>query len=148
MDIILLEDIDKVGDKHDIVTVKNGYGRNFLIPQKLALLANSTNRARLAEFRARESAQEQRRLGEYQDIATKLEGKILKIGAKAGESGRIFGSVTALQVMNALQEQFGVEVPRRKIVLPEDVKEIGSYKVTLNLHPEVQHELTFEVIKE
>ncbi len=148
MDIILLQDIDKVGDKHEIVTVKNGYGRNYLIPQGMALIANSANRARLAEFKAREEAQEQRHLGEYQEIAAKLEGQTLRIGAKAGESGRIFGSVTAIQVAAALQEQFGLEIERRKVQLPDDVKELGSYKLVLNLHKEVKPEVTFEVFSE
>ncbi len=148
MELILLKDVEKVGDKHDIVTVKDGYGRNYLIPQGMALLANKTNRARLGEFRAREEAQEQRRLGEYQAVADKLKGQSLRIGAKAGESGRIFGSVTAIQLSNALMEQFAVEVDRRKIILPDEIKELGSYKATLNLHKEVQPEVTFEVVSE
>ena len=115
MDIILLADIDKVGDKHDVVTVKNGYGRNYLIPQGLALIANATNMKKLEDLRAKEAAAETAKIDEYKAIAAKLEGQTLKIGAKAGTSGKIFGSVNAIQISQALAEQFQVEVPRKKI---------------------------------
>lgn len=148
MEIILLQDVDKVGDKHTIVTVKDGYGRNYLIPQKLALIANSTNRRRLEDLKRREAAQETKRLSEYQDIAAALAGQVVRIGAKAGTSGKIFGSVTNVQLSAALKDQFGLEVDRRKIILPDEVKEVGTYKVTLNLHKEVQPQVDFEVVAE
>ena len=110
MDIILLQDVEKVGDKHTIVTVKDGYARNYLIPQKLALIANDTNRRRLADLRRREEAAENKKLSVYQDMAAKVEGKVLKIGAKAGTSGKIFGSVTNVQLSAALKDQLGLEV--------------------------------------
>lgn len=148
MDIILLKDVEHVGYKHEVVTVKDGYGRNYLIPQGMAIIANATNRARLNELIRREEATESKRLGEYQAIADKLTDQTLKIGAKAGTSGKIFGSVTNVQVIAALKEQFDVDVDRRKVVLPDDVKEIGSYTLTLNLHKEVQPEVRFEVVAE
>lgn len=148
MEIILLTDIDKVGYKHEVVTVKNGYGRNFLIPKGVALIANSTNMRRLEDLRRREDKKEMNLLGHYQDIATQLEGKTLKIGAKAGTSGKIFGSVTNIQIAQALKEQFSIEVERRKIHLPDDVKSIGAYIVELRLHPQVTSKLNFEVIAE
>ena len=148
MEIILLQDVEHVGYKHDVVTVKNGYGRNYLIPQGLALLANGSNLARLEELKRREEASEAKRLGEYQDIAAKLAGQTLKIGAKAGTSGKIFGSVTNIQVVNALKEQFDLDIDRRKIQLPDNVKELGAYTMVLNLHKEVQPEVAFEVIAE
>lgn len=148
MDIILLQDVEHVGYKHELVTVKNGYGRNYLIPQGLALIANSANRARLKELQRREDATEAKRLGEYQDIAKKLEGQVLRIGAKAGTSGKIFGSVTNIQIINALKEQFDLEIERRKVQLPESVKELGTYSLVLNLHKEVQPEVKFEVVAE
>lgn len=148
MDIILLQDVDHVGYKHELVTVKDGYGRNYLIPQGMALIANSANRSRLEELKRREEATEAKRLGEYQAMAETLKGQTLKIGAKAGTSGKIFGSVTNIQVTNALKEQFGLEVERRKVVLPENVKELGTYTMTLNLHKEVVPEVAFEVIAE
>lgn len=148
MDVIMLQDVEKVGDKHEIVTVKDGFGRNWLIPQGLALIANETNRGRLAEMQRREEAQEMKRLSEYQEVASKLEGKVLRIGAKAGSSGKIFGSVTPLQIVNALKEQYEVEIDRRKVQLPDEVKEIGSYTLVLNLHKEVRPEIQFEVVAE
>ena len=147
MEIILLKDIDKVGDKHEIVTVKNGYARNYLIPQGLALIANDTNRRRLGDLRRREAAKTEKMLDEFKEMAAKLEGKSIKIGAKAGTSGKIFGSVTGLQISNMLKEQFDMDIDRRKIEMP-DVKEIGTYKAVLNLHPEVNPELEFEVVAE
>lgn len=147
MDIILLADLDKVGDKHEVVTVKNGYGRNYLIPQGLALIANATNMKKLDDLKAKEDAAEAAKVDVYKDIATKLEGKTLNIGAKAGTSGKIFGSVTTIQIVQALKEQFDVEVLRKKVSL-EDIKEVGSYTATLNLHPEVVVELPIEVAAE
>ncbi|MCB0641307.1 MAG: 50S ribosomal protein L9, partial [Phaeodactylibacter sp.] len=94
MEIILLKDIDKVGDKYEVVTVKNGYGRNYLIPKGLAIIANDANRAKLDEHKKKEEAERLKRVAEFQTIADKLEGKVLRIGAKAGTSGKIFGSVT------------------------------------------------------
>ncbi len=147
MDIILLADLDKVGDKHEVVTVKNGYGRNFLIPQGLALIANATNMKKLDDLKAKEDAVEAAKVDVYKDIATKLEGKTLKIGAKAGTSGKIFGSVTTIQIVQALKEQFDVEILRKRVSL-EDIKEVGSYTATLNLHPEVVVALPIEVAAE
>lgn len=148
MDIILLQDVEKVGDKHTIVTVKNGYARNYLIPQKLALIANDTNRRRLADLRRREEAAENKKLSVYQGIAGQLAGKVLKIGAKAGTSGKIFGSVTNVQLSNALKDQLGIEIERKKIILPEDVKTLGTYTATINLHKQVQPTIDFEVVSE
>lgn len=148
MNIILLQDIDKVGDKYDVVTVKDGYGRNYLIPQGMALIYNDTNRRRLEDYRAREDRAEAKKLGAYQAIADQLKGKTLKIGAKAGTSGKIFGSVTNIQVIAALKEQFGVEVERKKVALPEDVKTLGTYTLNLNLHKEVVAPVEFEVVAE
>lgn len=148
MDIILLQDVDKVGDKHTIATVKDGYGRNYLIPQKLAIIANDTNRRRLNELKRIEDAKSAKKLSFYQEIADKIGSQVLKIGAKAGTSGKIFGSVTNVQLAMALNEQFGVEVDRRKIIISDEVKELGTYKAVLNLHKEVQPEISFEVVAE
>jgi len=146
MDIILLKDLDKVGEQYDVVKVKNGYGRNYLIPQGIALIANDTNMRRLADLRKREAAKEAKMVGVYQEIADKLTGKVLKIGAKAGTSGKIFGSVTNIQIAAALKEQFDVDVKRKKIELPKEVKNLGEYKVNLNLHPDVKPVLDIEVV--
>ncbi len=148
MEVILLRDVDKVGGKHEIVSVKNGYGRNYLIPQKLAIIANTTNRKRLADLVRQEETKQAKMVGHYQEIADKLKDQVLKIGAKAGTSGKIFGSVTNVQIIAALKEQFDVEVERRKVELPEEVKNIGDYKAILNLHKDVVCELDFEVVAE
>ena len=147
MNIILLADLDKVGDKHEVVSVKNGFGRNYLIPQGLALIANETNMKKLDTLKAKEEAEEAAKVDVYRAIANKIKGKSLNIGAKAGTSGKIFGSVTALQISQALKEQHEVEVPRKKISL-EEIKELGSYTATLNLHPEVKVEMPIEVVGE
>ncbi|MCO6475556.1 MAG: 50S ribosomal protein L9 [Phaeodactylibacter sp.] len=148
MDIILLDDIEKVGDKHEIVSVKPGYARNYLIPQGLALVANDTNRAKLDEIKQKEAEELAARKAEFEEIARKLEGQVLKIGAKAGTSGKIFGSVTNVQVSAALKEQFDIDVDRRKIKLPEEIKVLGEYNIDLDLHPEVPIKLNFEVVEE
>ncbi len=148
MDIILLDDIEKVGDKHEIVSVKPGYARNYLIPQGLALVANDTNRAKLDEIKQKEAEELAARKAEFEEIAQKLEGQVLKIGAKAGTSGKIFGSVTNVQISAALKDQFGIDVDRRKIKLPEEIKVLGEYNIDLDLHPEVPITLHFEVVEE
>ena len=148
MEVILLKDVEKLGFKHDLVDVKPGYGRNFLIPQGIALIANDRNRKKLDELKAKEAAAEAARLSEYQEMAEKLKDVTLNIGAKSGTSGKIFGSITAIQIGNALKEQCEVEIDRRKIVVPDDIKELGTYDVTLNLHPEVTTSVKIDVIKE
>ncbi len=148
MKVIMLKDVDKVGDKHEVIEVKAGFGRNYLLPRGLAILANSSNMGRLNEMIRREDAQEAKRLDVYKAMAAKLKGQTLKVGAKAGTSGRIFGSITELAVKQQLQEQFEMEVERKKIQLPEDAKEIGTYTLTLKLHPEVTVELPMEVVQE
>lgn len=144
----MLKDVDKVGDKHEVLTVKPGFGRNYLLPRGLAILANKSNMGRLNEMVRREDAQEAKRLDVYKDIAKKLAGQTIKIGVKAGATGRIFGSITELSVKQQLLEQFGVEVERKKIQLPEDAKEIGTFNLILNLHPEVKQEMQLELVQE
>lgn len=146
MNIILLNDVEKVGYKFDVVSVKDGFARNFLIPQGLALIANDTNERRLADYRRREDAAEAKKLGVYQAMADKVKDQTLKIGAKAGTSGKIFGSVTNVQILAALKEQLGIEVERKKVVMPNDVKNLGTYTATLNLHKEVVATIDFEVV--
>jgi len=146
MDIILLQNLDKVGEQYDVVTVKNGYGRNFLIPQGLALIANDTNRRRLEDLVRRQDAKESKMVGVYQQMATDLKGKKLKIEVKAGTSGKIFGSVSTIQISQAIKEQLDMEISRKKIELKKEVKELGEYQATLNLHADVVTELDFEVV--
>ena len=148
MEIILLKDVDKVGDKYEIVTVKNGYGRNYLIPQKIGVIANATNLKKLDDLKAKEDAEIAARLSEFQELADQLKDKTLKIGAKSGTSGKIFGSITSAQITNALADQLNIEVERRKVALPDEIKTVGTYTAVLNLHPEVDSKIDFEVVSE
>ena len=112
------------------------------------MIANVTNRKRLAELRRLEEAKEAKLAGYYQEIAEKVKDLVLKIGAKAGSTGKIFGSVTNVQIAQALKEQLDVDLERRKIIIEEEVKELGSYTAHLNLHSEVKADVKFEVIQE
>lgn len=148
MEVILLKDIDTLGERHEIVNVKPGYARNYLIPSKMALVANATNKAKLEKLRVEAAAHEADRITDYKALAAKLEGQVLKIGAKAGTTGKIFGSVTSVQIMQALKDQMGIEVIRKKIELPEEVKVLGQYTANINFHPEVHTTIQFEVVEE
>ncbi|MBK6499499.1 MAG: 50S ribosomal protein L9 [Saprospiraceae bacterium] len=148
MEIILLKDMEKLGDKHDIVKVKPGYGRNYLIPQGLAVNANAVNRKKRDVIIAEDDAKEAARLDEYREMAAKIEGKTLRIGVKAGTTGKIFGSVTSVQIANALKEQFDLELERKKIHFPEEVKEVGTYTAELHLHKGLHTKVQFELVQE
>lgn len=148
MKVILKQDIKLLGHKDDLVTVKDGYGRNYLIPQGMAKLATPSAVKMLEEDIKQRAFKQEKIKNDATEIASKLEGKKVNIGAKAGTSGKIFGSVTTLQVANAIQEQLGTEVDRRKIVFNEDVKDIGSYTATVNLHKEVSVDIEFDVVQE
>jgi large subunit ribosomal protein L9 len=148
MDIILLKDIEKLGDKHTIVSVKPGYGRNYLIPQGVGVVANATNKKKLESLIAEEDAKETARLEEYKALAAQLDGQTLKIGVKAGTSGKIFGSVSNVQIAQALKEQLNLDVERKKIVIGDEIKEIGSYEVTVNFHKEVSKKIAIELVAE
>ena len=148
MDIILLQNVDNVGYKHDLVKVKPGYGRNFLIPQGFGVIANPTNKKKLEKILNEIQAKENAKLEDYKAMATKVSGQTLTIGVKSGTSGKIFGKVTNVQVVAALKENFDIEVERKKVVLPVEPKEVGTYKAVVNFHPEVSAEIDLELIKE
>ena len=149
MEVILKQDIDNLGYKDDIVTVKNGYGRNYLIPQGFAILATDTNKKVMAENKKQKSYKEEKIRNEAITIAKTLETLTLKIGAKAGTSGKIFGSVNAIQIAHALKEQFNFDFDRKNIEVDgESIKELGSYKAKVKLHKEISAEVSFEVIAE
>ena len=131
-----------------MVNVKPGFARNYLIPSKLALTANATNKAKLEKLRAEEASHEAERIADFKALAAKLEGQVLRIGAKAGTTGKIFGSVTNVQIMQALKDQMGIDVIRKKIELPEEVKVLGSYTATINFHAQVHSTVNFEVVEE
>ncbi len=148
MQIILLQDIDKVGYKHEIAKVKNGYARNFLIPNGMAVIANGQNMKKLDSLKEKAAQEENARLDDYKVMAEKLEGQTLKIAVKAGTSGKIFGSVNNTQVVNAIKETFDMDVERRKVELPEDIKEIGTFPAIINLHEQVKANVNLELIQD
>lgn len=148
MDVILIKDVEKVGDKHEVISVKPGYARNYLIPKGLAKVANKSNIKTLNQILKWEDAKESEKLSDYKVIADSLEGKVLRIGAKAGSEGKIFGSVNALQLSQALKEQLKLDIPRKKITLVEEVKTLGTYQAEIHFHKEVQGNIAFEVVGE
>jgi len=148
MEIILLKDVDNVGAKHEVVAVKDGYGRNYLIPNKMAIIANKSNMARLSELRRQEEARETKMIDTYKEIAERLNSAVIRIGAKSGTSGKIFGSVTNVQLAQALKEQLDMDIERRRIELRDEVKEVGTYTADLRLHKDVEAVINFEVVSE
>ena len=148
MEIILLQDVNKLGQKDDLVTVKNGYGRNYLVPKGLAIAATPSAKKMHAENLKQRAHKEEKIKIEAQAVAEKMNGLKLVIGAKTSSSGKIFGSVNTIQIAEALKEK-GFDVDRRTISLPDDqVKEIGAYKAYVKLHREVKVEIDFEIVAE
>lgn len=146
MDIILKQDVDLLGSKHDIVTVKDGHARNFLIPQGMAINATASARKVVAEVIKQQAHKASKAMDEAQALAKKLEGLKLKIGAKAGEKGKIFGSVNSIQLAEAIQAA-GHSIERKQIQLGDDsIKELGSYEATIKLHKDVVVTVAFDVV--
>ena len=132
MEIILIKDVDNLGGANEIVKVRNGYARNFLIPQKFAVEASPSNRMQLEEKRKQLKKKEDQMLAQINLVIAKLKEGALKLGAKTGTSGKIFGSITSLQISRAIREQKGYEIDRRKISIVDEVKELGSYKANID----------------
>ena len=147
MDIILKQDVKNLGEKDEVVKVKACYGRNFLIPKGFGILATESARKVLAENLKQAQFKQDKIRKDADEVAARLEGVKLTIGAKAGESGKIFGAINTIQVADALKKQ-GFEVDRRRITFNEDPKFVGEYTATLNLHKEVKVQVPFEVVAE
>ncbi len=147
MQIILKEDIANLGFKDDVVTVKDGYGRNYLIPQKKAVIASESAKKVLAENLRQRAHKLEKIKKDAQELAAKLEGIALTIGAKTSSTGTIFGSVTNVQIADALEKK-GFVIERKIINIKDHVKEVGAYKAILKLHKEVFVEIPFEVVSE
>lgn len=146
MEVILKDDVKGLGYKNDTVNVKPGYGRNFLIPQGLAILANKSNRKMIDE-NIRQAAHKAEKLKMDADaIASSIGALTLEIKTKAGESGKIFGSITAIQIADALKAK-GFDIDRKKISL-DTIKETGEHKAVIDLHKEVHHAITLNVVAE
>ena len=148
MEIILLQDVPKLGQKDDLVKVKDGYGRNFLIPKGYAVAATSSAKKVHAENLKQRAHKEEKIRIEAQAIADSLTGLKLVVGAKTSSTGKIFGSVNTIQIAESLKEK-GFEIDRKDITLPEDqIKEVGTYKAIIKLHRDIKAEIEFEIIAE
>jgi large subunit ribosomal protein L9 len=149
MEVILKQDVLNLGYKDDIIKVKNGYARNFLIPKGLAILATDTSRKVRTENLKQRAFKEDKIKKEAEALGSKLKDIVVKVGAKASSTGKIFGSVSSIQLAESIKQQFNVEVDRRKILLKADhIKEVGTYEATIRLHKEVHVVVKFEVIAE
>lgn len=147
MELILKENVKNLGYKNELVSVKPGYGRNYLIPQGLAILATPGNK-RMVQENLKQAAHKAEKIKTAAvELAASIGETVLTIKAKVGESGKIFGKVTSLQISDALKEK-GIEVDRKKITFEEEVKTVGTYHAVLSLHKEVSHKVSFEVVSE
>ena len=147
MDLILREDIDKLGNRGDLVKVTDGYARNFLLPKRLAVPATEANKKIVEQERQGHLRREVKLVGEAQELATLMSGVSVTIAQKAGEMDQLFGSVTAKDIAEALEKQ-DYHIDRRKIQLAEPIRQLGEYKVSVRLHRDVTAEVLVNVVKE
>jgi len=148
MEVILKQDVKNLGYKDDVVNVKPGYGRNFLIPKGLAEVATVSTKKQLNETVKQRAFKEQKLKTAAEKTAESLKGMVVKVGAKAGETGKIFGSVTSVQLADAIKK-LGYEVDRKNITMSEEgVKTLGSYTADVRLHKDVVATVNFEVVQE
>ncbi len=148
MQVILIQDVDNLGAANELVSVKNGYARNYLIPQKFAIEANPSNKKILGERMKVQHKKEDAMLAEINNVINVLKQGALKIGAKTGTSGKIFGSVTSLQIARAIRDQKGYQIDRKRISIVDDVKELGTYKANIDFGNGNNTEIEFEVVSE
>ena len=148
MDIILIQDVDNLGGKNELVKVRNGYARNFLIPRGLAVEANPSNKKQLEERLKVAKKKEDAMLAQINSVISKLKETPVRVGAKTGTSGKIFGSVTSLQISRAIRDQKGYDIDRKKISINDDIKELGTYKATVDFGNGQSTELDLEVVAE
>jgi large subunit ribosomal protein L9 len=148
MEIILIQDVDNLGGSNEVVKVRNGYARNFLIPRGLAVEASPSNRKQLEERLKQAKKKEEKMLAEINSVIAKLNESPIRVGAKTGTSGKIFGTVTSLQISRAIKDQKGYEIERRKIHINDEVKELGTYKATIDFGNGHNTQIDFEVVAE
>lgn len=148
MEVILIKDVDTLGGANELVKVKNGYARNFLLPRQLAIEATPGNRKILEERMKQLAKKEAAMLAEVNSVIAKLAEAPLKIGAKTGTSGKIFGSVTSLQISRAIRDQKGYDIDRRRISITDEVKELGTYKAHIDFGNGKTADVEFEVVGE
>mgnify|MGYP000887154888 FL=1 len=147
MEVILIKDVDNLGDANELVKVRDGYGRNYLIPRGLAVIANEGNRKMMVERQKGEVARERKLLEKIQEVTAQLQANTIKVGAKVGASDKIFGSITNVQLAEAIKKQIGLVVDRKKIVLPEEVKTLGNFTAHIALDKDHNIPVNFEVIE-
>ncbi|BFG71716.1 50S ribosomal protein L9 [Sediminibacterium sp. KACHI17] len=148
MQVILIQDVDNLGGRNELVNVKNGYARNFLIPQKFAVEANPSNLKQLEERLKVQAKKEAAMLAEINKVIDVLKAAPVKLTAKTGTSGKIFGTITSLQIARAIRDQKGYEIDRKRISIVDDVKELGSYKASIDFGNGNVTEIDFEVVGE
>jgi large subunit ribosomal protein L9 len=149
MEVILKQDIPSLGYANDLVKVKDGYARNYLIPKGMAIMATSSSKKVLAESVRQKSYKEDKIRKEAEELAKAIEGITVKVGAKAAETGKIYGSVNNIQIADAIKDQFKYDIDRRKIYIDgESIKELGTYTAQLNLYKDIKAKIYFEVISE
>ena len=148
MQVILIEDVNNLGGVNEMVTVKNGYGRNFLIPKKLAIEASPSNIKQMEERMKQQAKKEAKLLAELNSVIAKLNDGALQIGAKTGTTGKIFGSVTSVQIARAIREQKGYEIDRRRITIVDEIKELGEYKASIDFGNGNETEVDLNVVAE
>lgn len=149
MEVILTQDVQGVGYKNDLVTVKDGYGRNFLIPKGFATVATDSKKKALAELKKQQAYKEEKIIKEAESMVEILKDLELTIGVKAGTSGKIFGSVNSIIVANAIKEEKDIDIDRKKIQLNEEhIKEIGKHTATIKLYKNVSVDITLNVVSE
>ncbi|HMJ69061.1 MAG TPA: 50S ribosomal protein L9 [Cyclobacteriaceae bacterium] len=147
MEVILTQDVQGLGYKNDVVKVKPGYGRNYLIPTGVALIANVSNKRMTAENTKQAAHKAAKVKQDAEAIAQKMGELTIELKTKAGETGKIFGAITAIQVADALKAK-GFDIDRKRVILKETPKQLGTYRVNLDLHKEVKHEITVNVVAE
>ena len=145
MEVILIQDVDNLGGVNEVVKVRNGYARNFLLPRQLAVENNPSNKKQLEERLKQVRKKEEKMLAEVNSVIAKLKEGPIKLGAKTGTSGKIFGSVTSLQLSRAIREQRGYDIDRRKIHVTDEVKELGTYKANIDFGNGHSTEIEFSV---
>lgn len=148
MKVILLADVKKVGKKGDIINVAEGYARNYLFPRNLAIEASPGNLKNLKEKQHRVAEKKQQILEEAKALAKKIDGVTVKITTKVGDGGRLFGSVTSKDVAEKLEDQYNIKIDKKKIDIDGTVKNLGNYRATVKIHPEVQAQFTISVVEQ
>lgn len=148
MQVILIQDVNNLGGVNELVTVKNGYGRNYLIPQKMAVEASPSNIKMMEEKKKQQAKKEAKLLAEINSVIAVLKDGALKIGAKTGTSGKIFGSVTSVQIARAIKDQKGYEIDRRRITILDEIKELGTFKANIDFGNGNETEVELEIVAE